>query len=332
MLGCLAGAAYLHRARALLEIHYRRIATQVRASEQWGAHRNGSTMSYEGKARDLVSKAQKKLKGWGLFGNKYEEAAELLEKAANQFKLGKAFKDAAEVYIQLSEVHDKLESKHEAASSLAEAAGCYKKVSKSDAVRCLQKSAEIFTDMGRLQMAARHTKGVAELQEELGWKDDCLETYRHAADLFAGEDSSAEANKCRLKVAHLSAEQEKFPEAIQIFEDVARTSVDSNLLKYSAKGYLLNAGICHLARGRQEDILGAIEKYMDLDISFEGSRECKLLQDLAAAMDGGDQQAFTNAIAEYDSMTRLDPWKTSLLLIAKKLIVSRENDDDEDLT
>jgi alpha-soluble NSF attachment protein len=86
------------------------------------------------------------------------------------------------------------------------------------------------------------------------------------------------------------------------------------------------------AGGRQEDIVSAIEKYMDLDITFDGSRECKLLQDCATAMDGGDQQAFTNAIAEYDSLTRLDPWKTSLLLTAKKLIVSRENDDEEDLT
>lgn len=42
------------------------------------------------KARDLVAKADKKLGGWGLFGNKYEDALELLEKAANQLKLAKA--------------------------------------------------------------------------------------------------------------------------------------------------------------------------------------------------------------------------------------------------
>ena len=42
------------------------------------------------KAHDLVAKADKKLKGWALFGNKYEEALELLEKAVNGYKLGKA--------------------------------------------------------------------------------------------------------------------------------------------------------------------------------------------------------------------------------------------------
>ena len=38
----------------------------------------------------LVAKADKKLKGWGFLGNKYEDAQELLEKAANMYKIGKA--------------------------------------------------------------------------------------------------------------------------------------------------------------------------------------------------------------------------------------------------
>ena len=49
-----------------------------------------------------------------------------------------------------------------------------------------------------------------------------------------------------LQVAQFTAELGQYPEAIGIYEDVARRCVDNNLLKYSAKGYLLNAGICHL--------------------------------------------------------------------------------------
>jgi len=47
-------------------------------------------------------------------------------------------------------------------------------------------------------------------------------------------------------VAQFSAELGQYGEAISIYEDVAKRCVDNNLLKYSAKGYLLNAGICHL--------------------------------------------------------------------------------------
>lgn len=38
------------------------------------------------------------------------------------------------------------------------------------------------------------------------------------------------------------------------------------------------------------------------------------MQDLAGAMEAGDSQKFADSLAEFDSMTRLDAWKTSLLL------------------
>lgn len=44
---------------------------------------------YEAKGQDFLAKADKKLKGMSFFGNKYEDAAELLEKAGNNFKLAK---------------------------------------------------------------------------------------------------------------------------------------------------------------------------------------------------------------------------------------------------
>lgn len=42
------------------------------------------------RAAELVKKAEKKLNSFGFFGNKYEDAAELLEKAAVQLKLAQA--------------------------------------------------------------------------------------------------------------------------------------------------------------------------------------------------------------------------------------------------
>lgn len=50
-----------------------------------------------------------------------------------------------------------------------------------------------------------------------------------------------------VQVANIAAEQGNYQEAIETFESTARSYVDNNLLKYSAKGLLLNAGICHLA-------------------------------------------------------------------------------------
>jgi alpha-soluble NSF attachment protein len=57
-----------------------------------------------------------------------------------------------------------------------------------------------------------------------------------------------------------------------------------------------------------------------------------LTQDLAEALEVGDMDKFTDAIAEFDSMTRLDSWKTSLLLRAKKRVQSHTEHDEPDLT
>lgn len=54
---------------------------------------------------------------------------------------------------------------------------------------------------------------------------------------------------------------DRYGKAVEIYEVVARQSLDSNLLKYSVKGYLLNAGLCHLCGSDAVAINNALEKY-----------------------------------------------------------------------
>jgi alpha-soluble NSF attachment protein len=68
---------------------------------------------------------------------------------------------------------------------------------------------EVYTDMGRLNMAARQLREIAEAQEKQGLKEEACLFYSQAADLFATENSGSEANRCRLKVAEFSAELDK---------------------------------------------------------------------------------------------------------------------------
>lgn len=37
-------------------------------------------------------------------------------------------------------------------------------------------------------------------------------------------------------------------------------------------------------------------------------------QDLTDAVEAEDAEAFTNVVAEYDALSRLDPWKTTMLV------------------
>ena len=65
---------------------------------------------------------------------------------------------------------------------------------------------------------------------------------------------------------------------------------------------------------------------------WQGIPSLSGFQDLAEAFETGDADKFTDSISEFDSMTRLDQWKTGLLLRAKKRIQARDEEDEEDLT
>ncbi|XP_065008001.1 alpha-soluble NSF attachment protein 2-like isoform X3 [Musa acuminata AAA Group] len=236
---------------------------------------------------------------------------------------------AGSVYFKLADCHLKLDSKHEAASAYVDAANCYKKISIQDATQSLNRAVKLFLEIGRLNMAARYYKELGELNEQEQNLENAMDYFEWAADLFQSEEVTTSANQCKQKVAQFAAQMEQYPKAIEIYEALARHSVNNSLLRYGVKGILLNAGICHLCKGDVVAITNALERYQEIDPTFSGTREYKLLADLADSMDEGDVAKFTDAAQEYDSMTRLDPWKTTLLLRVKNAIKAKEEEEDD---
>lgn len=297
----------------------------------------GSGSTYANKGKALVGQGDRKLLSLGWFSNKYEDAAELFERGANQFKLGKMWKEAGETYMKLADVSMKLESKHDAASALVEAAKAFQKCEgekeKRKTITCLERAVSLYTDMGRLGMAARQLREIAETLEKEESHQESMMFYEQAADLFFTDHSTAESNKCLLKVAQFSAEVGNYPRAVDIYENVAKASVDNNLLRFSAKGYLLLACLCQMCYMDPSAVGDKVDQYKDIDFNFDGSREAKLVEECVAALTEGDSDAFSAAVAEFDSLTRLDAFKTELLLRTKrKMTEAPASDEEEDLT
>ncbi|KAK9075414.1 hypothetical protein SSX86_003737 [Deinandra increscens subsp. villosa] len=298
------------------------------------------------KGEDLEKQAEKKLSDWTLFGSKHEDAADLYEKAANFYKIGKSWDQAGAVYVKLAECYLKLDSKHEAANAYADAAHSYKKTNATECISRLEQALDLFMEIGRLSMTVNRNpdrkKSTSRVDFDFFLGQEIAELYAHeqnmekamvyydkAADLYEGEEASTNANQCRVKIAQYAAEMEQYQKAIEIYEDIARQALSNNLLKYGVKGHLLNAGICQLCKGDDVAITNALEKYQELDPTFAGSREYRLLADLAASIDEEDVDKFTDAIKEFDSMTKLDAWKTTLLLRVKDKLKAKEMEEDD---
>eukprot|EP00762_Andalucia_godoyi_P005420 ANDGO_08388.mRNA.1 Alpha-soluble NSF attachment protein len=281
------------------------------------------------KASALVDKADKKVTGFKLFGKKYDEALELYERAANLYKLDKQWSEAGSVFEKMAECHMKLESPLEACSSLVDAAKAYQKTSATDAIKCLERASEMMIDAGRFSQAANVHKDLGQLYEDEVQLEKAIASYQRAADFYLGENQQGSANPCMLKVAHLAAQKEDYELAIKMFEEVAEASLRNNLLKYSVKEYLFKAMICRFASIKgletsQDEAVQTIERYQDMDVTFQDTRESKLLWAIVDAFDKHDVDIFSNAVAEYDRIARLDEWKVNLLLIIRKKVEESE--------
>ncbi|KAF9430763.1 hypothetical protein BGZ76_000721 [Entomortierella beljakovae] len=279
----------------------------------------------EREAQELVAKADKKLQGGFSFfsstSSKYEEAADLYTQAGNIYKMAKKWKESGDTFIKAGEIQLKNEEKDEAANSFITASKSYRKSSPHDAISALERAIAILTFKGRFQSAAKHKEDIATIYEtELIDLEQAMRSYETAADWYAGESSTALSHKCMLKVATFAAQLGMYDKAIERFEAVASASVDNQLMKWSLKEYFLKAGLCHIATGDIVSAHNAVGRYTDMDVTFSSTRECQFLQNILTAVDNSDVQQFTASVVEFDQLTKLDNWKTKILLEIKNSI------------
>uniref|UniRef100_A0A8C7IS03 N-ethylmaleimide-sensitive factor attachment protein, alpha b n=1 Tax=Oncorhynchus kisutch TaxID=8019 RepID=A0A8C7IS03_ONCKI len=283
----------------------------------------------EKEASALIAEAEKKLKSsqsffGALFGgsSKMEEACDMYARAANMYKMAKNWCAAGNAFSQAARLHLQMQSKHDAATNFIDAGNAFKKADPQEAINCLNRAIEIYTDMGRFTIAAKHHISIAEIYETELVDIDTVRSVLQLAFYMGGGGS---ANKCLLKVAVYAAQLEQYQKAIEIYEQVGTNAMDSTLLKYSAKDYFFKAALCHFC----VDMLNAklaLQKYEEMFPAFSDSRECKLLKKLLDACEEQNVDVYTDAVKEYDTISRLDQWLTTMLLRIKKTIEEDESD------
>ncbi|KAK6430846.1 vesicular-fusion protein S17 [Oleoguttula sp. CCFEE 5521] len=285
--------------------------------------------------RALLQKADKAAasagSGFSFFGGrseKLENAADLYTQAANAFRMQKSGKEAGQAFEKAASIQSsKLNEPDDAANSLTEAFKAYKKDEPEDAARVLEQAISHYTSKGNFRRAAGHKQNLAELYEtELGDNKRAADAYETAAGWYETDNAEALANKLYLKLADLSALAGDYQKATSNYERISKSAINNNLMKWSVKEYLLKAGICHLASGDTIATNRALESYRDLDPSFAGTREHQLLVDLSEAVEAGDQEVFADKLFQYDQMSKLDKWKTTLLLKVKEGIEEKGED------
>ncbi|KAK3215289.1 hypothetical protein GRF29_19g2795649 [Pseudopithomyces chartarum] len=289
-----------------------------------------------GDPRALLRQAEQSLSkaggGFSFFGGrqeKYEAAADQFIAAANAFRMQKMGKEAGEAFEKAAQVQKQhLNEPDDEANTLTEAFKAYRKDDPEAAARCLDRAIAHYCSKGNFRRAATHKQNLGELFEvELGDNARAGAAYEEAAGWYESDNAEALANKLWLKTADLVAlEGKDYYHAISLYEKVAKSSINNNLMRWSVKEYLLKAGICQLCTNDEVGAAAAFDRYRELDPSFTQQREHQLLVDLLQAVRDGDQEVFADKLFQYDQLSKLDKWKTTLLLRIKGAIESKEED------
>lgn len=152
------------------------------------------------------------------------------------------------------------------------------------------------------------------------------------------------ANQCYQLAAELSGELGDYQRSMELYQTVGEWSLSSALTKYSVKEYWLRAAICSMAMGvsafspfhsrpcfrnwgSRQDLVttnNLLQDFARKDVTFPSTREAKFAHQLMVACEEGDVDQYTGAIFEYDKVTKLDNWKTEVLLKIKKALEEDE--------
>ncbi len=316
-----------------------------------------SKMAVAAKKRgdELCSEALAKLNTFSLFGfgkaEKCREAAEKYKMAGNSYKMAQAWEAAGDAFMKAYENFKSTgDDKTDAMQNLEDAGHSYKKdrLLIDKAVHTLNMVVESYVTSGRASRAQKCLEAISEIYEAEQQWDDNLSVIEQIVTMLMNDNKSSQATKWQLKMAIiLSEKMEAYPRAAEMFKSVGDRSMQTDLGKYAAKGYYFQYLICLVAMGDCVGIEAGLEACKNSDYSFASSRECQFIERLNKAVVDSNNQEYAQACADFDAVTPLDPWKTSLLLKGRShipeadvadidkelddLVVGDDDDGDDDL-
>lgn len=259
---------------------------------------------------------------------KFEDACAAFVKAGSAYKMSKDWLDAGEMYIKAAECQQEIDNRSEACNYYVEAGGCYVKTTNPrSAIEPYLKAIEIYTEASRLSPIARYYKEIAEILEKERAFSEAIEYYEKAGDVNEADNKKQQKSQCMLKVATLCSQEGDLSRAAAIFETLGNEAMETKLGSYSAKGYFFQCVLCHMALGDFVASKAKTDAFKSADFNFPSSRECQFLSQLQEAIDGFNADAFSQACSDFDRITPLDPWKTSVLVKVKAHIADSSGGD-----
>ena len=246
--------------------------------------------------------------------NKYEETSNLLIQAGNIYKVQKSWVKAGEAYKYAGDANIKINNDLRAIDNYYNSAHCYKKNGKSNInyLKMKEKVIELLLLNKNYLNIAINYEELSEFYEENGKIDSSIECLRKANQYY-NLLSDEKSNKYSIyrtysKLGLLLAQNEKYEEAINIFEKIA-IEIFSNKTNEQNE-YFFKSYLCKIC-------IKDFSEIKNITDEFKKSLENKFIKDIKNSIN--DSILYNKILLNYDSKIYFDSW-TSMMLFKIKLI------------
>ena len=285
-------------------------------------------MSTNTKAKETYQQAQKTLGKWSLFSStKYDDAAELFQKAGNLFKSSNDFLEAADAYQRAAEIHKKIDNQNDCNNCYTNAAQCYRKAGKKDeAINIMSNVIDTHISNGKFNNAAKLCAELGDMSKEEGDYETAVKYYRDAINYYVNDNRPVAAQQLKSSVAEMLAFDSKYTEAAEEYEKIGMECINTGTSKWGAKEHFFNSVICHILN--QDDIGAeqAIDRFEDVDPSVSSKRDYDFLKQFNIAVKNSDTDKMDQLLSTYTSIKKLDPTKKVLVERIKTRIQDAEKE------
>eukprot|EP01138_Halocafeteria_seosinensis_P014571 gb/GECG01014876.1/.p1 GENE.gb/GECG01014876.1/~~gb/GECG01014876.1/.p1 ORF type:complete len:295 (+),score=68.94 gb/GECG01014876.1/:1-885(+) len=291
-------------------------------------------------AARAMEQAKKEESRFSLFGRqeKYENAAELYERAGNTFRSENDYEQALYAFQKAVENWGKARDEKQVSTVQQKVAECQMKLMNLDDAQATYEEhvIPVLKEDGKITNIGKIYEKLAEAFHKEGQTGKAIEALQKASDVYENEEGSSGQRRAKARLAELLAQKaatdvdrEGFMEATQAFQECGDICLEENLLRFNAKKYFFSAIICSLASGDAVAAQRLLDSSTEQDPNFGESREGKLCQTLLTAVNDKDVQSFVTAIHEHDRIAKLSDLETKILLVVKRDINEEDGLEDE---
>ena len=243
---------------------------------------------------------------------KFDDAASFFYKSYISYKICSQWLYAGESLLKCAEMHVKAGLQAEAVALYIEAAETLMKANKTESMQAYALATELCIDLGRFDIAGKIQRELSVRDFELHHWEEAALGFKKAANFLIGDNLPDQSDWCLEKCAECYVELKEYEKASDVYLEVAKGCIKSNLRRLMSIKYLYFSVICLIGleqdmildpkgEKKYERVKNLMYDYEEVDSAWASSDEMMFLENIIEARLTYNQHMFADHLYFWDN-------------------------------